>query len=160
MRKAVLAVAALVVAVGGLLLALSAGTDDGARAESSVTLAWVAAPLDVQPEQGLEGDHILVGRLRNTSRRTAELDAERVRVLDADGRQLKTSARFSHTYAHGIYSAEMTYREGPPPSSERRRLGEIATVRPGAQVPVTVSWRGEGAARIDLGGATVEIPAA
>ena len=160
MRRAALAVAAAAIAVGGPVLAVTASGDadgqDGGRTPSA--LAWDGKPLDIEPEASLPDDHIVLGKLRNTSLRAAELDVERVRVLDGDGRPLKTSARFLHSFAHGIYSAEMVFRGGPPGDFERRRLGEIATVKPGASVPLTVSWRGKGAEVVDLGGATVELP--
>jgi hypothetical protein len=159
-RRVVLTLVALAVAVGGPLLALTAGGGADDRGGAPAAFAWEGEPQAIAPEAqaAAREDHIVLGRLRNTSLRTAELDVERVRVLDADGRALKTSVRFLHNFAHGIYSHEMVFRDGTPPSAERRRLGEIATVRPGASVPFTVSWRGRGAVAVDLGGATVPLP--
>jgi hypothetical protein len=157
--RAALLVLVLLLA-GGALTAVSLGVDEApAQGGAAPTaFAWEGTPLDVEPEPGLPDDHIVSGVLRNTALRAAALEADDLRVLDEDGRPLKTSARFLHNFAHGIYSREMIKRDGPPPSEERRRLGEIATVRPGATVPVTISWRGKGGATLDLGGATVPLP--
>lgn len=161
MRRRALIVAALALGVGAPLGAFALAGDEAPaedKAQPPTALAWAEPPREIAPEPGLEDDHILIGRLRNTALRSAGLDVERVRVRTAGGRELKTSTRFLHVFAHGIYSADMINRNGPPPDSERRRLGEIATVRPGDTVPITVSWRGDGAAELDLGGATIPLP--
>jgi hypothetical protein len=159
-RKALL-VAVLVLATGGAFAAFALGGGGAPASErggAPSSFAWQGTPLEIEPEAGLEDDHIVSGVLRNTGLRAAELQASALQVVDADGRPLRTAARFLHNFAHGIYSPEMIKRDGPPPDAERRRLGEIAAVRPGESVPVTVSWRGAGATALDVGGATVRLP--
>lgn len=159
MRKVALGALCAVVVLGGPLLAMAGGADpepDRQRGSAPAAFAWQGAPVAVKPEGGGDAG-IVTGKLRNTSLRPAELDVSKVRVLDADGRALDSSARFLQSFAHGIYSREMIFRDGAPPSAERRRLGEIATVNPGDALPLTVSWRGA-AAVVDLGGPTVPLP--
>lgn len=154
-----LVVLALVVAAPLALL-----TDDDGRTEPRAvraTLGWDGEPrLMGVPE--LPSDQILSGRLANESLRPTDLDVERVRILDGDGRVLRSTARFASSFAHGLFSAESINLYGKPGDGERRRLGEIATVKPRESVPVTLSWRiapgGGEAETVDFGGARVALP--
>jgi hypothetical protein len=125
------------------------------------TLGWDGSPqLTSVPE--LPRDRILTGRLANESLRPAKLDVDDAKVLDAAGRELRSTVRFAAAFAHGLYSAESINRYGKPGEGERRRLGEIATVNPGESVPLTLSWRlrpdGTRAAAVEFGGSRVSLP--
>jgi hypothetical protein len=143
----------------GLLLVLI-GCGDSPAGSGSVS--WIGEPLVVrQPE--LPDDTIVSGKLRNESDETLELDAEDVRVLDADGDAVQSTARFSTGVTHQLYPP----REGPrekDPRFLRERLGQAATVKPGATVPLVVAWRlgpgDEPPERVDLGQASLELPTA
>ena len=137
MRWAVAATVLLLAGVGGLLLA---GDRDGGAtlaATDSARLQWKAEPdLILVPE--LPRDRILTGQVRNASLRAVDLEAERIRILDAEGRDLKASARFSQSFSHGLYPWSMHVKGS---KFERSRIGEIATIKPGQAVPLTLSWR-------------------
>ena len=137
MRWAVAATVLLLAGVGGLLLA---GDRDGGATQAatdSARLQWKAEPdLILVPE--LPRDRILTGQVRNASLRVVDLEAERVRILDAAGRALKASARFSQSFSHGLYPWSMHVKGS---KFERSRIGEIATIKPGQDVPLTLSWR-------------------
>ena len=147
---AALAAAALV--AGALVLATRAGGDDGAA------LRW--APRTQVFTSDIPTDKILAGRLENTSLREVDLDVEDVVVLDASGRRVQSALRFREAFAHGLYA----WSQRPPDVGdfERRRLGEIATIKPGESVPINLSWRvPDGAAppvRVDFGPATIALP--
>lgn len=161
MRRRIAALLALAaVAVVPLVLI---SDDDGRTSPRTVraSLGWAGVP-QVTKVPELPRDRILTGRLANESLRPAELDVDRVRLVDARGRDVRSTARFLSNFAHGLFSAESINLYGKPGDGERRRLGEIATVKPGESVPITLSWRvPSGAAApiaVDFGGSTVELP--
>lgn len=133
-RVRIAAGAAVVLAVGlaALLVAGGAGGDD-ARA----SLSWKGKPLLMQNARPT--DRIFAVRLRNDSLEDVDLVADEIRVLDADGRAVQSTARFLEAFAHGLYP--WSQRPEDLGDFERRRLGEIATIKPGADVPLTLSWR-------------------
>jgi hypothetical protein len=93
-----------VLAVVPLLLIPPDNDRSGPRSVRS-TLGWDGEPkLTGVPE--LPFDRILIGRLVNESLRPVNLDAEGVKVLDIDGRALRSTVRFASTFAHGLFSAE------------------------------------------------------
>jgi hypothetical protein len=116
-------------------------------------VAWDGNPIVVrQPE--LPRDTIVSGKISNKGDDALKLDAAEVRVVGVDGEAVQSTARFSTGVTHQLYPP----REGPrekDPDFLRERLGEIATVKPGASVPLVVSWRlqpGEAApVKVDLG---------
>lgn len=127
----------LLAGVGGLLLL---GDRDGGptqAATDTARLQWDGKPqLILVPE--LPRDRILTGKVRNASLRAVDLEAKRVRILDAQGHALKSTALFQQGFNHGLYPPSMKI-EGS--EFERRRLGRIATIKPGQAVPLTLSWR-------------------
>lgn len=147
---AVAAIAAALLAVV-LLLAPWAGEDEGA-------LAWKGKVRIF--DSGIPTDRILYAEVRNTSLEDVDLAARDVRALDRDGKALHSAARFLAAFAHGIFPYS---DRADASSSERRRLGEIATLRPGQAIPITLSWRvpkgGSPPVRVDFGATEVDLPA-
>jgi hypothetical protein len=135
----------------GLLLALG-GCGDSSSSSSPV--AWDGKPIVVrQPE--LPRDTIVSGRISNKGDKAVRLDAAEVRLVDGDGAAVQSTARFAVGVTHQLYPPREGPKEGEP-EFLRERLGEVATVKPGASVPLVVSWRlqpGEAApVRVELGG--------
>jgi hypothetical protein len=145
------ALAAAAALAGVLLLARSAGGDDG-------RLAWNGTPALVQASAPT--DRILYGRLRNDSLEDVDLRYQDVRVLDADGREVQSAVRFIAAFAHGLYP--WSQRPDDVGDFERRRLGEIATLKPGQAAPITLSWRVPPGARqpvkVDFGTTELALP--
>jgi hypothetical protein len=157
MKWAIAATVLLLAGAGGLLLA---GERDGATqaATGNAHLQWKAKPdLILVPE--LPRDRILTGNIRNASLRAVDLEAERVQILDAAGRRLKATALFSHHFSHGLYPWSMRVKGS---KFERRRTGKLATIKPGQDVPLTLSWRvGSGGAEpveVRFDGGTLALP--
>lgn len=137
MRWALAATVLLLAGVGGLLLL---GDRDGGSTQAatgSARLQWKSAPLLIKVPE-LPRDRILTGHVRNASLRVVDLESKRVQILDARGRRLKATALFAQGFSHGLYPPSMKI-EGS--EFERRRLGRIATIKPGQSVPLTLSWR-------------------
>ncbi len=138
MKWAAAAVVLLAAVTGALLLA---GKGDeprkAAAASAPVRLAWKGDPQLIRVPE-LPRDGIVSGRVRNASLRPVELAVDRIQVVDADGRRLRTSARFLEGFAHGLYPASMDVKGS---KFERTRLGQLATIKPGQDLPLTVSWR-------------------
>lgn len=156
-RTRLAAAAALVAALAVGAVMLLAG---GAPAEGGGALAWEGP---VKPFQaGKPTDRVLTAKVRNTSLEEVTIDVLDVRVLDAEGRELQSTARFLAAFAHGLYPWS---RRGDDPralgSEERTRIGEMATLKPDQVVPLTLSWRvppgGEQPVRVDLGSATLPL---
>ena len=137
MRWAVAATGLLLAGVCALLLA---GDRDGGATQAATDTArlqWQSKPnLILVPE--LPRDRILTGHVRNASLRAVDLESERVQILDAGGRRLRATALFAQHFSHGLYPWSMHVKGS---KSERRRIGKIATIKPGQAVPLTVSWR-------------------
>jgi hypothetical protein len=155
MRWALAAIALLLAGTAGLLMA---GEGGRGAAPSRAEIAWEARPqLILVPE--LPDDRIVSGRIRNGSLRPVDLEADRIQIVDADGRRLRSSARFLQSFVHGLYPASMQV-EGS--KFERTRLGKIATVKPGQALPLTVSWRephgGATAVEIRVAGGSLALP--
>lgn len=132
----------LLAGVGALLLlgnsgGESSGGGSSAAATGAVRLAWKDSPQMIRVPE-LPDDRILTGRVRNTSLRPVDLSVDRIEIVDARGRRLASTARFLQAFAHGLYPSSMNVRGG---KFERTRLGQIATVKPGQDLPLTLSWR-------------------
>ena len=160
MRWAAAAVV-LLAAVTGALLLVGRGQepeDATAVASTDVRLAWQAEPLLIRVPE-LPRDRILAGRVRNTSLRPVDLDAERIQIVDAEGRPLRSTARFLQGFVHGLYPASMRVKGS---KFERTRLGKIATLKPGQDLPLTLSWRlpsgGAEPVEVRFGGGSLSLP--
>ena len=143
------AFAAALAVAGVLLLAGGAGGSDQGE------LAWKG---DVRVyDSGIPTDKILYTELENVSSRDLPLDTKDVRLFDEDGEQLQSSTVFLAAFAHGIFPYDAAQSE-----FEQRRLGKIATLRPGQAVPITMSWRvppgGKPPVRADFGPAEIAVP--
>ena len=127
----------LLAGVGGLMLL---GERDGGptkAATGTARLQWKEKPsLILVPS--LPQDRILTGQLRNASLHSVDLDTERVRILDAKGRELRSTARFAQVFSHGLYPWSWHVKGS---KSERARVGKIVTIKPGQAAPLTLSWR-------------------
>ncbi len=148
----------LLAGVGALLLL---GDRDGGTTKAATDdarLVWKDKPSLIMVPS-LPQDRILTGRLRNASLRAVDLDTERVRILDAKGAQLKATALFSQSFSHGLYPWSMNVKGS---KFERRRIGEIATIKPGQAVPLTLSWRvpegGSQPVEVRFDGGTLTLP--
>ena len=149
------AAAALIaaVAIAGVLALTGSSEGGGGR------LAWKGEPSLLR--SGPDTDRILYGQVETASVRTLDLDVKDARVLDEDGKELKSSVIFLAAFAHGLFPASQKPEVIGDP--ERRRLGQIATLKPGQTLPLTVSWRvpegGKPPVRVDFGSATLPLPA-
>jgi hypothetical protein len=136
MKWAVAATLLLLAGVGALVLV---GDRSGSTqaATGDAQLRWKAKPsLIMVPE--LPRDRILTGSVRNASLRAVDLAIERVRILDAAGHRLHATALFSQHFSHGLYPWSWRVKGS---KFERDRIGRSATVKPGQDVPLTLSWR-------------------
>lgn len=149
---AALAAAAALAGCGGG----RAGPDE----DSSGALRWRGTPLVFRATR-LPSDRVLIGGVRNGSRRSLRLVAARLRVLDARGAALRAFAQFSDTYAHGLYGAYQKPRPLPP--RELSRLGFVITLPPGGRAPLSVAFRltqrTRPPLRLDYGAGSLAIPA-
>jgi hypothetical protein len=157
MKWAVAATLLLLAGVGGLLLvgqrggATQAATDDA-------QLQWKSKPsLILVPS--MPRDRILTGNIRNASLRAVDLAIDRVQILDAAGNRLKATALFAQNFSHGLYPWSMHVKGS---KFERRRTGRIATIKPGQDVPLTLSWRvaanGTEPVEVRFDGGTLALP--
>jgi hypothetical protein len=152
-RVRIAAAVALTLALAGLavvLLASGSGEADAGR------LSWKGK---VQVfTTGLPTDRVLYTELENTSLRDIDLDMQKVKVFAPDGKPVRSSVIFLAAFAHGIFP----YNTGELSDFEKRRLGKIATVKPGQAIPVTLSWRvpkgSPQPTKVDFGPAELPIP--
>jgi hypothetical protein len=144
--------AAAAVAAGGC-----GGSGASVAGDGSGPLRWAGEPLLFTPET-LPGDRILTGVLRNDSVRRVRVDLPEVRVLAGDGRRVAATPVFLNTFGKTLWSPG----RGPEqmPETELRRTGRIAFLRPGEEVPFTVSWHAaDGApAVVDYGAGSLKVP--
>jgi len=118
-----------------LLGGCGGGDDKGGRFGP---LEWEKQPL-VSRATNLRSDRVLVGSVRNESFREVKLDAGNLTVRDSDHRRLRANARFAAAFAHGLYGAYQ--KPNPQPDEERRRLGQIVTIKSGKTAPLVVAFR-------------------
>lgn len=125
------------IAVVAAIAALGACGGDG-DVGAAGKLTWTGDPVVEQPRL-LPRDRLVSGRVTNTSLRPVEVSADDVRLEDADGRTVPGVAIFSDTWAKPIIASE---RRQQLPREELQRIGKLARIEPGAEVPLTVAWRG------------------
>ena len=151
-----LAAAALLVAA---LALLGPGSErGGAAAGGAGQLTWVAPPR-VYVAPGMPRDRILSGVVRNDSVRVAEVAAGDISVFTAEGDRLKSAGIFLGAFSRGLYAGP---RKGQASDIEERRTGRLLRVGPGAEQPLTVSWRtgpaGQAGTRIEYGSGSLAVP--
>ena len=135
MKWAVAATLLLLAGVGALLLAGRGASTQAAT--GSAPLQWKTKPnLILVPE--LPRDRILTGSVRNASLHPVDLASERVQILDAAGHRLHATALFAQHFSHGLYPWSWHVKGS---KFERDRIGRSATIKPGQDVPLTLSWR-------------------
>ena len=158
MRKAV---------VGGLALALLAaagcGGEDDSGGNGPARLAWDGTPV---VRSSPTGARVLIGTVKNDSGRELRITARQVRVIDGQGRPVRSTALFASGYVRSNYP----HNRGPQseaasyPEREQERVGYLAVLGDGESKPLTISWRerpgGRTAKRVVHGEAFLPIPAA
>lgn len=131
----------------------------GGGSHATTSLAWDGAPQAFKA-RGLPRDGIVVGKVRNTTKRTLHFTAASLFVRDAAGRRLRSSAAFTTTYAHGLFGA--LEQPGYLPQAELRRLGKIVDLPPGQSAPFYAAWRlaagSRAPVRVDYGSGALTVP--
>jgi hypothetical protein len=154
----------LALVVGGTVLIVVAITalvlsDGGAGDEGAGDLAWARSPRVFTPES-LPQDRILSATLRNDSLRRIRLTVDDLRMEDANGQTVESTAVFLDSFVHGLYPP--TRQPAQVSESELRRTGRLAVIAPGESVPLTVAWRREGGVdapvRLDYGRGYLPVP--
>ena len=144
----------IVVAITALLL-----SDGGAGDEGAGDLAWARSPRVFTPES-LPQDRVLSATLRNDSLRRIRLTVDDLRMEDANGETVESTAVFLDSFLHGLYPP--TRQPAQVSESELRRTGRLAVIAPGDSVPLTVAWRREGGVdapvRLDYGRGYLPVP--
>jgi hypothetical protein len=154
-----LKLSALRVAVAALALSFTAAGCGASTARAP--LAWIGTP-QVFQQRDLPRDRILLGHIQNASKRTLHILATTLRIRDANGHVLKSSAGFVASYAHGLFGAFQ--QPSAQPVRELLRLGRLVILRPGATSPLFAAWRlptnAHGPVSIDYGNGTLAVPTA
>jgi hypothetical protein len=125
-------------------------------------LAWDGTPV---VRASSTGAHVLIGKVKNDSSGELRIRVPEVKVIDADGRRIASTAVFSSTYVRSLYPHNGVARPNPSqyPAAEQRRVGYLAVLGSGDDSPLTVSWRqrraGRKAERVVLGAASLPLPA-
>ena len=133
---------------------LFAGGADGGTGK----LAWAGEQRVFK--SGKPTDRVFTSRIENTSLREVSLDVDEVRLLDEDGDRVQGTVRFLEAFVHGLWS----WSQAPSRLTEfeRRRLGEIVTLKPGDTAPIALSWRvpegGKPPTHVDFGTTSVALP--
>jgi hypothetical protein len=124
-------------------------------------LSWSATP-QVFQQRDLPTDRVLLGRIQNASKRTLRILATTLRIRDAKGFVLKSSAGFVASYAHGLFGAFQ--QPSAQPEQELLRLGRLVILPPGATSPLFAAWRLPANAHepvsIDYGSGKLTVPTA
>jgi hypothetical protein len=147
-----------------VLIAMLAGcgSDGGGGGGGKPRLAWDGTPI---VRASPSGARVVTGKVRNDSSSELRITAPKLRVVDANGHRIKSSAVFVSTYVRSIYphNGITPARPSDYPEAEQKRVGYLTVLGAGKSTPLTVSWhepRGRAAARRIVYGATsLAIPA-
>ncbi len=102
-------------------------------------LAWKDDP-QVFISKARTSDRVVLGTVRNVGLRDElTLDASRLRVKDAEGRDVEAYGQYIGSYAHGLYGAYQ--KPSRLPDDEARRLGLKIKLKPGTTAPLYVAFR-------------------
>jgi len=147
-------------AVASLTAALALATAGcGNNAEDTPKAAWDGPPA-VAPHPEIPSDRIATGRIKNEGDGELRLSVTQAQALDAHGTPVRATIRFAAGVTHSLYPP----RDGPleNPRQQQERLGDAATIEPGATAPLTVAWHAGIADRVpvkvDLGPVDVPLP--
>jgi hypothetical protein len=138
------------------------GADSGGDGGGTPRLAWDGTPVS---RTSPSGARVLTGKVRNDSSSELRITAPKLRVVDANGRLIKSSAVFVSTYVRSIYPHNGVTPAQPSdyPEAEQKRVGYLTVLGAGKSTPLTVSWQersGRPAAeRIVFGATSLPIPA-
>ena len=160
MSRTLTALFASVVCLG--LGACGGEAESGASATGSPAKAgsvrWDAPP-EIGTPKLLPDDRVLAGAIRNDSPHLLELSDEDVKLLDAQGRPVFHTIRFSAGFGRDIYPPRYGRKI---PEKDRIRLGYQAQVAPGEARPVTIAWRvkdpSRAPVRVELPGGVLSLP--
>jgi hypothetical protein len=136
--------------------------DGGGDGGGKPRLAWDGTPV---VRASPSGARVVTGKVKNDSSSELRITAPKLRVVDANGRRIKSSAVFVSTYVRSIYphNGITPSRPSDYPEAEQRRVGFLTVLGAGKSTPLTVSWqelRGRPAAkRIVFGATSLAIPA-
>ena len=120
-------------------LAVVALAGCGGSGDPTGPLAWKGEP-DLFISKARASDRVLLGTVRNVGvRDELALDASRLTVKDADGRDVEAYGQYIGAYAHGLYGAYQ--RPSRLPEDEARRLGLRIKLKPGTSAPLYVAFR-------------------
>lgn len=127
--------ATLVAAAAAVALA---GCGGSGAPSSDGALGWKGSPQVFAPRD-LPRDRVVVGKVRNTSKRTIHLMAAQITIHDARGRRLRGAAGFTAAFAHGLFGAFQ--QPSKLPATEAARLGRDIYLSPNTSVPFFAAWR-------------------
>jgi hypothetical protein len=108
---------------------------------------------------------VVIGTVKNESGQELSIRAPDVKLVDQDGRRIRSMAVFVSSFVRSNYPHNAGQRSDPShyPLREQRRVGFLAEIKPGKTVPLTVSWRdprgSRTAARIVYPGGSLPVPA-
>jgi hypothetical protein len=147
-----------IVVVTAILAAVAPGRFGG-HAREHGPLRWDAAPRS-SALGGTGGDRLLFGHVVNRSDHVARLRAADVRVRDADGDELTTSAAYADGFVAGVslrgYGDELFGGDGMGAG-----VGREIALGPGQAAPLSVSFTvpagGEKAVALDYGAGTLPL---
>jgi hypothetical protein len=110
------------------------------------------------------GARVAIGKVRNDASRDIRVTTPQVKVVDADGRRIRSTAVFASAFVRSKYPHNAISQAQPSeyPEAEQKRVGYLAVLGSGEETALTVSWtepRGRRAAkRIVLGPGSLPIP--
>ena len=144
-----------IVIVTAVLAVVAPGLIGGKKAPP---LRWDGAPR-MTVVAGTTAGRLLFGHVVNRSDRAVKLRAGAVRVLDADGHELHTSAAFADGFVPGVtlrgYGSDLFAADAGTAS-----VGSEIVLKPGAKAPLSVSFSapgGERASAVRYGGGRLKL---
>lgn len=147
--------------LGAVAVLAAAGCGGGDDQPRRTGLSWDGTP-KVFKSKNLPEDRVVIARVRNTGKETLYLVARDLKVRDASGHALQSSAAFTTSYGHGLFGALVAPKQLP--QAELIRLGKVAYIAAGASLPFYAAWRLKPGTKepvtIDYGSGSLEVPAA
>jgi hypothetical protein len=135
----------------------------GGESAGGGRVAWNGTPvLRASPT----GARIVTGALENHSSSELRVAVPEVKLLDARGRAIKSTAVFAAGFVRSMFPHNGVVPTSPAkyPEAEQRRVGYLSVLGPGKTTPLTVSWLERPgrppARRILVGSASLPVPGA